>query len=331
LENEIPWSGLDKARGRNAFHFQHSPPNLNSGMRLPDVQERQRWLGRALLWAEVLVVTAFLIYRIYVWLETPLPPPAPTQATANGAPVIQPERTEVKLQLKRGEFTIFRYVPGDPAYAASPKALIIFGSGDGGFDGWENRVCQALQQEGYEMLGFDCAAYAKTDYDLDTLQTDMNTIAQSSLSKYPDHATPLILGGWSMGAEQAVAAAGGPHPPKGVGGLLLISPGDRGRYGLRTPDRWNVTPTGAGTFGLVDFAQKLGQTRVAQWNGNLDLMGSKAWLPFVTAPHRQFDFSYGLHDYNGASDAWLALLNKSIAWVLAVPANAPEAPVNPGK
>ena len=63
--------------------------------------------------------------------------------------------------------------------------------------------------------GFDCGVYAKADYSLDILQSDMNAIAQSSLGRYGDHPPPLILGGWSMGAEQSVAAAGG-HTPRRI-------------------------------------------------------------------------------------------------------------------
>jgi len=38
---------------------------------------------------------------------------------------------------------------------------------------------------------------------------------------------------------------------------LLISPGSRGRYGLRAADRWDVPPTGHGTFALRDFDYRL--------------------------------------------------------------------------
>jgi hypothetical protein len=228
----------------------------------------------------------------------------------------QPPRIEVTLPLKRGDFMVHRYVPGDAPFAAQPRAVVIFGSGDGGFDGWEDRVCKALQAAGYEILGFDCAIYAKTDYDLATLQADTNVIAQSSLRQYGNHPPPLVLGGWSMGAEQAVAAAGGPQPPAGLVGLLLISPGDRGRYGLRVADRYDVPPTGPGTFGLKDFARSLGTLRVAQWNGDLDLLGSKDWLSYLTAPHKGYDYPWGMHDYSGASDQFLAMLKDSLAWVL---------------
>jgi hypothetical protein len=234
-------------------------------------------------------------------------------------PPPQPDRTEVALALKRGAFTVYRYLPGDPKYAAAPKAVIIFGSGDGGFDGWEDRVCHGLQACGYEMLGFDCAVYAKTDYDLKTLQADMDTIAQSSLTRYGAKPPPLIIGGWSMGAEQAVPAAGGPNPPAGLKGLLLISPGDRGRYGLRVADRFNVQPTGPGTFALAFFGHNLNNYRVAQWNGNLDLLGSKAWLDTLTATHKAYGFPWGLHDYDGASDKFLKLLNESVEWILTTP------------
>jgi hypothetical protein len=244
------------------------------------------------------------------------------------ADTAQPPPVKVTLGLKRGDFIVHHYVPGDAKFAEHPMALIIFGSGDGGFGGWEERICGALQTAGYEMLGFDCKLYAKRDYDLDTLQADFNIIAQSSLSHYGDTPPPLILGGWSMGAEQAVPAAGGPHPPTGLVGLLLLSPGERGRYGTRVTDGLNIAPTGPGTFALQDFAHSLDNIRVAQWNGIIDLPGSKKWLSSLTAPHKAFEFAYSTHYYHGFSDDFLKLLQKSITWVLLPdePASKAQAP-----
>jgi alpha-beta hydrolase superfamily lysophospholipase len=231
-------------------------------------------------------------------------------------PLPQPERTEVTISLRRGDFTLLRYQPGQAPYAAFPKAIIIFGSGDGGFDGWEHKVCQALQAAGYEMIGFDCALYAKSDYDLPTLQGDMAKIAASVEVPYGPRPPPLVLGGWSMGAVQGVAAAGGPVRIPGLAGLLLISPGDRGRYGLRVADRFDVTPTGTGTFALTDFDKNLDAYRIVQWNGNLDLMGSKTWLNSLSATHKAYDYPWGMHDYGGASEKFLKQLKESIEWML---------------
>ena len=127
-----------------------------------------------------------------------------------------------------------------------------------------------------------------------------------------------------MGAEQAVPAAGGPHPPAGLVGLLLISPGNRGRYGLRFADRCDVTPTGPGTFALQDFVHSLDKVRVVQWDGNLDLLDSKTWLDSLTGTHKAYDFPWGLHDYNGASDQFLKLLKESLTWVLSPDEPAPK-------
>jgi hypothetical protein len=57
--------------------------------------------------------------------------------------------------------------------------------------------------------------------------------------------------------------------------------------------------------------------RVAQWDGRLDLVSSAAWLDAVTTQHKAYTFALGLHDYNGASDDFLAGLRQSIDWILA--------------
>ena len=283
-------------------------------MKLPEAEQREKWAGAILGWGELLLVVAFIAFRTYATIQTPSPYISPAVI-----PVPQQDRTEVSFTLKRGDFKVWRYAPVQPEFAAHPKAVIIFGSGDGGFDGWEDRVCKALQADGYDVIGFDCARYAKTDYDLATLQADMAKIVQGAQSNDGNPPPPVILGGWSMGAVQAVAAAGGPLRPAGVTGLLLISLGDRGRYGLRDADRWNVPPTGAGTFALADFSASLGGLRIAQWDGKLDLLSSTKWLDGLTAAHRAFRFEYGLHDYDGASDAFLIELKKSVGWILAQP------------
>jgi len=235
------------------------------------------------------------------------------------AEIVQPGSVCVTLPLKRGPFTFPRYVPGDPKFAKHPRAVVILGSGGGGFYYWEERVSSGLQAAGFEVIGINCADYAKTDYDLDILQADMDTIAQSSLSPYGAHPPPLILAGWSMGAEQAVPAAGGPHPPKGLVGLVLMAPGSRGRYGQRLTDDLNLSPTGPGTFALKDFAHSLGRVRVIQWDASLDPLYSKTWLSSLSAPHKEFVLPYAIHDFNGANADFVKRLADSLNWILSPP------------
>ncbi|MCE0498857.1 MAG: alpha/beta fold hydrolase [Methylacidiphilales bacterium] len=212
-----------------------------------------------------------------------------------------------------------------PSKQPITKAIILFGSGDGGWrDDFEERVGRGLQEQGFDIIGIDCAVYAKTDYDLPTLQIDFTRIAQVAKAPFGGQVPPLIVGGYSMGAEQAIAVAGGPNPPPGIAGLLLISPVSRGRYGLRMIDQMDVPPTGPGTFALADFAGNLGSIRVAQWHGGWDPTDSLAWLEKLRVPHQKLVYPNAWHDFHSACPDFLRQLGESVTWV-AAPVTAPLA------
>jgi hypothetical protein len=266
----------------------------------------EKRLGRWLLWVELAVVTAYALFRFYDWAIACHIPMKPDPG---------PDRLVRSIVLRRGPFTFFDF----PSRRIETRAVIIFGSGDAGWGGWEDAVSRAMAANGYEVIGVDFVPYAKTDYDLDTLQADYTQLAQLARGTFVDHAPPLILGGWSMGAEQAVPAAAGPHPPPGLAGLLLLSPGQRGRYGLRTSDKLDIPPTGPGTFALQDFSKSLGNLRVLQWHAGLDPIDSTTWLRSLPAPHREMDFPGVWHDFNGPSDVFVQEMVRSLDWILAPP------------
>src|SRR6516225_1832779 len=78
----------------------------------------------------------------------------------------------ISVPLRRRAFPTYHFVP-----QGTPKAVIIFGSGDGGWGQIENRVCRFLQQNGFYTAGIDFRKYAATDYDLDVLVSDFTAIA----------------------------------------------------------------------------------------------------------------------------------------------------------
>ena len=61
----------------------------------------------------------------------------------------------VSVPLRRRAFPRYHFVP-----QGAPKAIIIFGSGDGGWGQIENRVCTFLQQNGFYTVGIDFRKYA---------------------------------------------------------------------------------------------------------------------------------------------------------------------------
>ena len=111
-----------------------------------------------------------------------------------------------------------------------------------------------------------------------------------------------------MGAAQAIAVGGGPNPPRGLVGLLVVDPCSRGRYGLRLSDRTDFLPTGDGTFGVEEFAQTLGHVCVMQWHAADDTIDSRTWLAELQAPHKEIDFPQTGHYYSEGREDFLRQL-----------------------
>jgi phosphatidylglycerol lysyltransferase len=223
----------------------------------------------------------------------------------------EPLAPTVTLRLKRGPFGTYHFVP-----AGEARALVLFGSGDGGWGHLENRVCSALAGGGMYTVGIDFNKYAETDYDDGTLSSDFAAIAQDALSRsnHPDLA--VIYGGWSMGAVQAVAAAGGESRPPNLVGLILLSMDKRGRYGLRLPERVGLEPEGESTFGVADFTAQVANLRVVQFSATDDWMNNTDWISKLQTPHRLFELENSNHDFNGADETFEHDLFSGVDWIL---------------
>ena len=223
----------------------------------------------------------------------------------------EPLAPTITLSLKRGPFRTYHFVPTGAA-----RALMLFGSGDGGWGYFENRVCSFLASQGIYTVGIDCNKYAETDYDAATLTEDFAAITQDALIRTKNPDLPVIYGGWSMGAVQAVAAAGHKSPSRNLIGLILLSMDKRGRYGLRLPDKVGLEPVGDGTFGVADFTAQVTTLRVVQLSGADDWMNNTDWIKGLKSPHRLVVLKNSNHDFNGADETFEGDLLDSANWVL---------------
>jgi hypothetical protein len=70
----------------------------------------------------------------------------------------QPKGQTIQVNLTRGQFNTYHFVPPDP-----PRAVILFGSGDGGWGYIENHASAFLQNSGFYVVGVDCREYAKSE------------------------------------------------------------------------------------------------------------------------------------------------------------------------
>lgn len=232
--------------------------------------------------------------------------------------VFAEESSSKNILLSRGELEVHIYQPKQP-----PLALMVFGSGDGGWTAWEDQVCTWMMEQGWLVAGVDFRTYATHDYDENVLGYDFAEIVE--------HVTPtgaqlpVFYGGWSMGAPQAVSAAAHEGHPAHLKGVLLISSGARGRYGLRTKDELGIAPTGDGTFGLTDFRDEMADLRVAQMQGGADFISSSAWIYSLTSTKALYDLPGFNHGFDGPSDEFKPHLLQAMAWLMGDDSKAPIA------
>lgn len=218
----------------------------------------------------------------------------------------------VTMNLTRGKETVRLYEPDE----LPPQAIFVFGSGDGGWSAWEDAVSHWLRDAGVFVVGFDLREYSESDYDAATLGRDMATLARDAQTRGGATNTPVIYGGWSMGAVQIVPAAAWRDRPADLVGIMLMSADSRGRYGLRASDELGITPTGPGTFALSDFSNAMTRLRVAQFHGGADFMASTAWIQSLKSKHQLYVVPGANHGFDGPSDDFQPYLLHGINWLL---------------
>lgn len=225
------------------------------------------------------------------------------------------QATEIpEVELSRGPAKVYLFQGPE-----KPVAGIVFGSGNGGWSDWETAMCEWFEQAGWRVAGLNCRHYADTEYNGTQLGDDFVTLAKT-MDLPPG--TPLFYGGWSMGAAQAVAAAGNRRPPE-LKGLLLFSCSSRGRYGLNWEDEAGFPPAGENSFALTEFNSKLKGLRVAQFNGGGDHSSSTYWIKTLPKPTALYEMPGYNHGFDGPDDDFQANVNQGLAWLLGNESMAP--------
>lgn len=258
---------------------------------------RRRWLNRTLwiLLAVVLVLAIKFILHLVL--------PRDFAATGEMLP----------LPLAGGPFQVPYYCGPQP-----PQGIIIFATGDGGWSYWEENTAKHLAAKGYAVGGWDCRKFADSrKYAHAQLCAGYQAAVAAVRERCRGSGTlPVWYGGWSTGADQAVAAATSADRPQHLIGLLLAAPDSRGRYGITASDLLGMESTGPDTFALADMAPKLAGLRVAQFFAGLDPLDDEVWLDNFPGPKRYYQLPGLLHDMGGAGPEFLGKLDEAIAWTL---------------
>ncbi|MEN9840202.1 MAG: hypothetical protein RL376_2 [Verrucomicrobiota bacterium] len=218
-----------------------------------------------------------------------------------------------------------------PPIDTALRGLVVFGSGDGGWSYWEERISRHLATRGFAVAGVDFQAYATQPFSAEILREDYRRLVTELRQRHPAAATlPLLYGGWSMGAEHAFpAAADRAARPAGLCGLILVAPGARARYGLKLSDKLGITPTGDDTFALRDMAPLCADLRLAAFHGGLDPLDDLEWPKGLDLDHRLWVIPRVLHDFSNAGEGLRNALDEALVWLLAPPRSPAAATTQP--
>jgi pimeloyl-ACP methyl ester carboxylesterase len=258
---------------------------------------RPRW-RRRILWAlALLIAVGFVKFLLHLLL--------PRDFHASGE--------MLPLRLAGGPQQVPYY-----CQTPRPKGIVILGTGDGGWSYWEENTAQSLSKNGYAVGGWDCRKFADSrQYDHDQLVAGFNAAVQAVRERSRTKSdAPIWYGGWSTGAEQAVAAAASAKRPAQLRGLWLAAPGKRGRFGLTTSDLLGKMPTGPGTWSLAEMGPQLKKLPVVQFVAGLDPLDDVSWLNSYDGPKRVIKLSGLLHDMGGAGQRFQNELLQSLTWTL---------------
>jgi alpha-beta hydrolase superfamily lysophospholipase len=161
-----------------------------------------------------------------------------------------------------------------------PHALVWFFGNDVGFWGAQQRLAAQLADGGYDVVGMDLRAWlaqrpaespAARAAAFRTAMADLQGRAARELG---DTLLPVVLAGHSVGAEVALWQ-GAMAPPRGLAGVVAISPGERGHLRVTATDLAYGEPTEPGSFAVADMVRDVPRdVRVAIVRGSGDPLRS---------------------------------------------------------
>jgi phosphatidylglycerol lysyltransferase len=219
---------------------------------------------------------------------------------------------ETILKLARMSFPVRIYEA-----AGDCRALVLFASGDGGWKAFEDKICRYLASQGFCVVGWDCRKFADPGlYDEKVLAAGFAAAVEEAKRINGLGDVPVVFAGYSTGAEQAVAAAAASPRQARLVGLLIIGPGQRGRYGITLSDLMGINPVGEGSFGLSDLAEGIEGLRVVQIHGEHDPLDSTEWLKHLNTPYQLKIYPDGWHFFRDGPPDFLKLLADAIDWIL---------------
>lgn len=178
-----------------------------------------------LLYAAVLLITAAVAWGVAGHAKAPATAPVATS---------------------RGEFRLLVYPPAGGRDDGGPRRpLVLLVSGEGGWREFDVLLAGWLRDAGYWVGGVDIKPYfQKPQDDRKALSSDFRAYAAAlaaAAGSAPD--APVVLAGFSFGADLAPWVAGARGWDENLVGLVLIGPDETGSLEYRIREMLRIQPT----------------------------------------------------------------------------------------
>lgn len=235
-------------------------------------------------------------------------------------------RTDVKTS--RGEYSLHIY---EPIHDRNLPLLLLI-SGEGGWRNFDQRLASYFQKDGFWVGGVDCLKYFwKAQDDRRALASDMRAYA-GTLARAAGRAedSPLILAGFSFGADLAPWVAGGGGWGNRIAGLIMLGPDDVGSLQFRVLEIMGFEQHDH----VFQVSEALSSSRgipVLFIHGGDDEDSSAPQLAeAVVSPKKLLTVPKADHHFNGREAELRHSLFEGVKWLLGLdPPIPPDAAVSP--
>lgn len=245
----------------------------------------------------------------------------PWLATPTGAP---PSSTTVATS--RGDHSLLVYAPAtaDSRAEAARRPLVLIVSGEGGWRSFDGLLARFLSETGYWVGGIDAMKYFwRAQDDRKTLASDVRAFADA-LAKAAGSSkdAPLLLMGYSFGADLAPWIAGAGAWGDRIRGLVMIGPDETGSLEFRFSELLGFDSTHH-VFRVSEALRSAAGIPVLFLHGDKD--SSSAALSLLNAasePKKLLVVSRADHHFSGREDELREALREGLLWLLSCPARS---------
>ena len=236
---------------------------------------------------------------------------AASAAAAHPALAVSPSTKTV--QTSRGEFPLLVFTPPDP----SDRPLVLLTSGEGGWRRFDDQLADVLTGAGCFVGGIDVTKYFwEPQDDRQKLAADMRAYASAlAVAAGRKADAPVILAGFSFGADLAPWVAGAGGWENRLAGMILIGPDETGSLQFRILEILGFQPKDH-TFSVGEALDGVKGVKTAFIHGEKDDKSAAVRLAArATEPKKLLVAAGADHHFSGQEDRLKTLLKQALDWI----------------